>query len=655
MTLKRAVAILIALAAIMFASFLLLRGIVLEKAISKVQQKVKSSLGVDLLIEKAYFESFARVGAEHIYLIPANKDTLFYCNKAAISFSLWRLIKGQPPLNNIVLKTGYLQLVEMNDSISNFNFLFEKNKKSSADNDTIKSAMNYRELASSLWHRAFGLADFNFNMTDFEFRWIAPGYREVLQITECRLQKTLFAASVTDSLATGTATWKAEGIIDPDAEIFQLKAASTTDKIIPVPFFEKISGISYRLHSFELLLDGAEIDNDYFKTHLVASAFRPAINHWRISPIDVKLDSIKLNFHVSINDSAFAFDTTSQVLVNRLPIHTGFEISKNIITLVNLKVRIPEVDANTFFTSLPSGLFSTLEGINASGQLKYRLDFRLNPTVPDSLHFDSELKGNKFRVTKFGNENFAAINGQFIYVAQDKDRILSVFPVGPENPDFVPLTEISPLLVNSVLTAEDGTFRFHRGFNEEAFRQSIATNIKERRFARGGSTITMQLVKNVFLNRNKTVSRKLEEAIIVWMIESTGIVSKDRMLEVYLNIIEWGPGIFGIGEASQFYFSKHPSQLTLEESIFLSSIIPNPKAFRYSFDKQGMLREYLQYYFKLVAGRLARKEIITQEQLDQLKFGVELKGPALQYVVPADTIPADTIPTDFEPLFFENL
>ncbi|MBK6641787.1 MAG: transglycosylase domain-containing protein [Bacteroidetes bacterium] len=139
------------------------------------------------------------------------------------------------------------------------------------------------------------------------------------------------------------------------------------------------------------------------------------------------------------------------------------------------------------------------------------------------------------------------------------------------------------------------------------------------------------------------------------MIESTGMVSKDRMLEVYLNIIEWGPGIFGIGEASQFYFSKHPSQLTLEESIFLSSIIPNPKAFRYSFDKQGMLREYLQYYFKLVAGRLARKEIITQEQLDQLKFGVELKGPALQYVVPTDTIPADTIPTEFEPLFFENL
>ncbi|OQA07389.1 MAG: Penicillin-binding protein 4 precursor [Bacteroidetes bacterium ADurb.Bin397] len=227
--------------------------------------------------------------------------------------------------------------------------------------------------------------------------------------------------------------------------------------------------------------------------------------------------------------------------------------------------------------------------------------------------------------------------------------------MGPENPDFVPLTEISPLLINSVLTAEDGTFRFHRGFNEEAFRQSIATNIKERRFARGGSTITMQLVKNVFLNRNKTVSRKLEEAIIVWMIESTGMVSKDRMLEVYLNIIEWGPGIFGIGEASQFYFSKHPSQLTLEESIFLSSIIPNPKAFRYSFDKQGMLREYLQYYFKLVAGRLARKEIITQEQLDQLKFGVELKGPALQYVVPTDTIPTDTVPTEFEPLFFENL
>jgi membrane peptidoglycan carboxypeptidase len=113
----------------------------------------------------------------------------------------------------------------------------------------------------------------------------------------------------------------------------------------------------------------------------------------------------------------------------------------------------------------------------------------------------------------------------------------------------------------------------HRGFLQESFRESIVKNYREHRFARGGSTISMQLVKNVFLSRDKTVSRKAEEALIVYLIENLGLVPKERMLEVYLNVIEWGPNVYGIGEASHFYFNKRPSQLTLQESLFLASVI----------------------------------------------------------------------------------
>ncbi len=107
------------------------------------------------------------------------------------------------------------------------------------------------------------------------------------------------------------------------------------------------------------------------------------------------------------------------------------------------------------------------------------------------------------------------------------------------------------------MTSEDGSFFYHNGFNPNAFRESIVTNIKEKRFARGGSTISMQLVKNVFLTRNKTLARKIEEALIVWMIENKNLVSKQRMYEVYLNIIEWGPGIYGINQARQILFRKN--------------------------------------------------------------------------------------------------
>lgn len=112
-------------------------------------------------------------------------------------------------------------------------------------------------------------------------------------------------------------------------------------------------------------------------------------------------------------------------------------------------------------------------------------------------------------------------------------------------------------------------------------------DLKERRFARGGSTISMQLVKNVFLNRRKNIARKLEEALIVWLIEQNRLTSKERMFEVYLNIAEWGPGVYGLLEASEFYFGKRPSQLTLEECIYLASIIPKPKHYRSSFEANG--------------------------------------------------------------------
>jgi hypothetical protein len=142
----------------------------------------------------------------------------------------------------------------------------------------------------------------------------------------------------------------------------------------------------------------------------------------------------------------------------------------------------------------------------------------------------------------------------------------------------------------------------------------------------------MQLVKNVFLNRKKTIARKVEEMLIVWMIENLRLTSKDRMFEVYLNIIEWGPDIYGIKEASGFYFDKLPSQLDLKESIFLSSIVPRPKAFRYAFDTTGNLRSHYSGYYKLLSGIMVRRDQISPSDTINLKPDIELKGAARSYV-----------------------
>jgi membrane peptidoglycan carboxypeptidase len=130
----------------------------------------------------------------------------------------------------------------------------------------------------------------------------------------------------------------------------------------------------------------------------------------------------------------------------------------------------------------------------------------------------------------------------------------------------------------AVLTTEDGAFPKHHGYNHAAIRASIIANLKARRFVRGASTITMQLAKNLFLSRDKTLSRKLEEVVLTDYLEQT--FSKDELMELYLNVIEFGPAVYGITSAAEYYFARTPAELDLAECLFLSSLLPAP--LRYS-------------------------------------------------------------------------
>jgi len=214
--------------------------------------------------------------------------------------------------------------------------------------------------------------------------------------------------------------------------------------------------------------------------------------------------------------------------------------------------------------------------------------------------------------------------------------------VGAANPNYTPLNQISPYLRKSVLTTEDPSFFSHRGFINEAFKQSIVKNIRTKKFARGGSTISMQLIKNAFLTREKTLSRKLEEILLVYIMENNRIVSKERMLEVYFNIIEWGPNVYGIGEASTFYFEKSPSELTLNECLYLANIIPSPKKFMYQFNSEGNLKSFAINRDRLLKNIMMRRGIIVPD--DTLyQMPILVKGAAKSFI---KTKVLDTIKID---------
>ncbi len=142
---------------------------------------------------------------------------------------------------------------------------------------------------------------------------------------------------------------------------------------------------------------------------------------------------------------------------------------------------------------------------------------------------------------------------------------------------WTPLANISPYLIKAVLIAEDDKFYRHEGFDFEAIQKAVEKDIKAGKFKSGGSTISQQLAKNLYLTPSKNPIRKIKEAILTWRIERT--LSKKRILELYLNVAEWGEGIFGIEAASSRYYGKSASALAPDEAARLASVLPNPRKY----------------------------------------------------------------------------
>lgn len=154
------------------------------------------------------------------------------------------------------------------------------------------------------------------------------------------------------------------------------------------------------------------------------------------------------------------------------------------------------------------------------------------------------------------------------------------------NPGFVQLSQVSPYIIGAVIMSEDASFYFHEGVDVTEIKESFMKNLMAGKFVRGGSTITQQLAKNVFLSGEKSVIRKLQEIYLAFEMER--LFTKKRILTLYLNVVEFGPNIFGINKATWHYFNKPPSDVSPEEAAFLAFLLPNPKKYSQSFSKHQM-------------------------------------------------------------------
>ena len=183
--------------------------------------------------------------------------------------------------------------------------------------------------------------------------------------------------------------------------------------------------------------------------------------------------------------------------------------------------------------------------------------------------------------------------------------------VSPASPDFIALADVPPLFLRALLLAEDAGFYTHPGIDLREMPAALLTDWARGGAARGASTITQQLAKNLFLSRDKRLGRKLEELSLALLLESA--LGKDRILEIYLNVIEWGPDLFGLRPAARAYFDRGPKDLTPAQMAFLVSLIPAPVKYQISF-AHGTPGPGLRRLVDALLAKLRSVDALTEEE-----------------------------------------
>ena len=192
--------------------------------------------------------------------------------------------------------------------------------------------------------------------------------------------------------------------------------------------------------------------------------------------------------------------------------------------------------------------------------------------------------------------------------------------VSPASPDFIALADVPPLFVRTLLLAEDAGFYTHPGIDLREMPAALLTDWARGGAARGASTITQQLAKNLFLSRDKRLGRKLEELSLALLLESA--LGKNRILEIYLNVIEWGPDLFGLRPAARAYFDREPKDLTPAQMAFLVSLIPAPVKYQISF-AHGTPGPGLRRLVDALLAKLRSVDALTEEEY-QRALGEEI-------------------------------
>jgi hypothetical protein len=346
---------------------------------------------------------------------------------------------------------------------------------------------------------------------------------------------------------------------------------------------------------------------------------------WDLRAEDVAVASERLSpeavgpFHALSRGDATVDLTRARLKVEEAEVHLGrnggaaatvsLDLTLRSPRAFDLRVEAPAIEWSALAGALPAQLAAGTEAPAVSGT--FGVELHAVGPVDDATRWALDASVDLSRLGH-GTERLE-LEGPFRHAAQLSGGRTREIVVGPSNAAFVPLASLPQHVVRAITTAEDASFWGHDGFDFHELQDAIATGAQRGQLGRGASTISQQVAKNLWLGRERTLARKAREALLTIALEAS--LSKRRILEIYVNIAEWGPGIVGLGEAARHYFHKEAPDLSPREAAFLASIIPNPVRY-HMYCARGELSPAWEMRVEELLFRLWTTGVLTSEELD---------------------------------------
>ena len=280
---------------------------------------------------------------------------------------------------------------------------------------------------------------------------------------------------------------------------------------------------------------------------------------------------------------------------------------------MSLSFNLPDQSCDKVLAGIPLVMRPRLADMQVEGRMK--VSARVSTDLKDVFahtKFSADVNIKDCHVITLGSTvDLDRLNSPFVLQRPDPNHKGKYLLIGPGTDNYVPIDKIPVWVQQAALATEDMAFFKHHGFKPGLIRRAIALDLDHGWYVYGGSTITQQLVKNLFLSTEKSLARKLEEAIITWQMEQK--LDKQKILELYLNCIEYGKGVYGIKQAALVYFNKRPDQLTPLEAAWIMATKPSPK-YAFRVYKRGVFNEWWVNRMRNILLRLWKEMHVIDER-----------------------------------------